>query len=109
MRRAQPLNFAVKAPGSRLHKYRQLCCAPLKGSAAYSVSEIKKPSYFCNPSTTTKRSMAKYGQQENGNVSGGTCCNGCKYVGNSYLNGGGDRTMNKVVGFKVQERANDEG
>jgi hypothetical protein len=53
--------------------------------------------------------MAKYGQQENGNVSRGTCYNGCKYVGNSYLNGEGDRTMNKVVGFKVQERANNEG
>ena len=62
-----------------------------------------------NPSTTTKRSVAGYGQQENGNASGGTCCNGCKYVGNPYLNGKGDRTMNKVVGFKVQERANDKG
>jgi hypothetical protein len=65
--------------------------------------------YFCNPSTTTKRSMAGYEQQQNGNVSGGTCCNECKYVGNPYLNGEGDRTMKKVVGFKMQERANDEG
>ena len=39
-----------------------------------------------NPSTTTKRSMAGYGQQKNENASGGTCCDGCEYVDNPNPN-----------------------